>query len=86
MCVDARVCTCAHVNVDGGLCTGQRVLLVTLGEIRSFPSMSYVKETIKSELLTYQASGKTSSAPFQIKIAQGRTLSEWVCLGDEGWG
>lgn len=40
----------------------------------SVPSMSYVKETIKTEL-NCQASDKNSSALFQVKAIQARTLS-----------
>ena len=37
----------------------------------SFLGMSYVKETIKTEL-NCQASGKTNLAVFQMKVTQGR--------------
>lgn len=79
------MCTCAHVNMGGCVCTEERVPPITLEEKRSFPSMSYVKKTIKTEL-NCQAPGKTSRTLLQIKVTQGRTLSKWVCLRDWGLG
>lgn len=83
-----RVYTCLCASVHLRACTRgwgrmyrECLPLVTWREKMSFPSMSYVKETIKTEL-NCQASGRISPALFQIKVTQGRTFSEWVCLRD----
>lgn len=83
VCAWMRVCAPVRVETWVGMCTGERVPLVTLREKMSVPSMSYVKETIKTEL-NCQASGMTSTALFQIKVIQGRTLSEWASLRNLG--